>query len=258
MNRLSRSGTKVLDVFIDALTWDSVLSRISDWAANRESRYICICNVHSVITANLNDNFRRIVNGADMATPDGMPLAWVLRRLGFSRQQRINGPDLMWRYCALAESQGKIIYLYGSTDETLAKLTIALAKAFPALRIGGRYAPPFRPTIAVEDATIVKSINDSGAGVVFVALGCPKQEEWMAIHRNHIKAVTIGVGAAFDYHAGTLKRAPNWMQHNGLEWLYRVLTEPRRLWRRYLVTNTLFLIGISRQFFKRLLKRSDP
>ena len=249
-SRISQKGAKVIDAFIDALSWGETLTRIAGWAQARESRYVCICNVHSVMTASQDMEFKRVVNQADMATPDGMPVAWMLRRQGFLTQERINGPDLMWKYCARAARSGEVVYFYGSTDEKLRLLSAKLLAAFPGLRIGGTYAPPFGEVSAEEDAAIVASINGSGAGVVFVGLGCPKQEKWMAAHRNSIHAVMIGVGAAFDYHAGTVQRAPLWMQRYGLEWLHRLCSEPRRLWKRYLVTNTLFIIGAAWQLLQ--------
>jgi N-acetylglucosaminyldiphosphoundecaprenol N-acetyl-beta-D-mannosaminyltransferase len=195
-----------------------------------------------VVTAKQDAEFRCIVNEADMATPDGMPLVWVLRRMGFQQQERINGPDLMWRLCGQAEQKGLSIFLYGSTPETIEKLTDNLKAAFPRLAVAGDCSPPFRPLSEEENREIVDRINSSDAHVVFVGLGCPKQEFWMAEHRGAIQAVMIGVGAAFDYHAGTVKRAPLWMQRSGLEWLFRLLSEPKRLWKRYLVTNSLFLL----------------
>jgi len=141
---------------------------------------------------------------------------------------------------------------YGSSFEALCRMSVKLRTAFPALQIGGIYSPPFRAEGEVEEDAIITSINESGAGVVFVGLGCPKQEKWMAAHHNRIHAVMIGVGAAFDYHAGTVQRAPLWMQRNGLEWSYRLLSDPRRLWKRYLVTNTLFIIKASMQLLQQL------
>lgn len=243
----ARRGAAVLSAFIDGLSWEQTLARIVGWAVARESRYVCICNVHSVVTAERDETFRRAVNGADMATPDGMPVAWRLRQLGFPSQARINGPDLMWRYLAEAEWYGQAVYLYGSTEATLDKLGQAVTAGFPGLRIAGMRAPPFRELDEEEDAAEVAAINASGAGVVFVGLGCPKQELWMAAHRGRVRAVMIGVGAAFDYHAGTVTRAPRWMRESGLEWLHRLASEPRRLWRRYLATNTLFVLGIAAQ-----------
>lgn len=242
-----RQRGAVLGILIDATGWDETLSRISAWARQSESRVVCICNVHSVVTASRDEEFASLLNGADMATPDGMPVAWMLRHLGYAGQQRINGPDLMWRYCEQAQSRAEPVFFYGSTEETLAAMKARLLAAFPALKIVGAISPPFRALTPEEDAAIVERINASGVGVVFVSLGCPKQELWMAAHRGRIHAVMIGVGAAFDYHAGTIKRAPKRMQNCGLEWLHRLVSEPRRLWKRYLVTNTLFVLGAAKQ-----------
>lgn len=248
---MPRNGAKISSAFIDALSWDEALARIGRWAAHRESRYVCLCNVHSVVTAARDPAFRQVLNDADMATPDGMPLVWVLRRLGFAGQPRISGPDLMWRYCAEAATRHESIFLYGNTEQTLESLARNLDRAFPGLTIAGMFAPPFRPLTAEEDVDVVDRINTSGAGVVFVSLGCPKQELWMAEHRGRIRAVMLGVGAAFDFHAETIKRAPVWMQRMGLEWLFRLIREPRRLWRRYLVTNTLFAFYLLRGWLSR-------
>lgn len=252
-----RNGHAVLEAFIDAVTWDEAIRQITQWGAARESRYVSICNVHSVVTTTRDVEFKIAVNNADMATPDGAPIAWALRRLGYPAQQRINGPDLMMRYLAEAERLDQVVFFYGSTEATLAKLRIALAKQFPLLRIGGTYSPPFRPLTREEDEKVVDMINASGAHVVFVGLGCPKQEKWMYDHRGRVHAVMIGVGAAFDYHAGVIKRAPLWWQHNGLEWLYRLGSEPRRLFMRYMVTNTLFAFGFMRQFVLAKLPAGD-
>lgn len=248
---IERVREQVLDAPIDVLSWNSALERISTWSKNHESRYICITNVHSVVTATQDPAFGQIVQGADMVTPDGAPVAWMLRKLGHTSQERINGPDLMWKYCALAAERGESIYLYGGAPETLSILQGVLAHSFPALKVAGAYSPPFRALTQAEDEEIVTRINASGAGSVWVSLGCPKQEKWMADHRGKINAVMVGVGAAFDYHAGTIKRAPLWMQHAGLEWLHRLCSEPRRLWRRYFVTNSLFILLAGKQLLAR-------
>lgn len=247
LTKHSRHTVSVLRASIDAVDWDTALARIAGWSAKRESRYVCICNAHSVVTTRQDPAFGRVVKEADMATPDGAPVAWMMRKLGVKDQQRINGPDLMWRYCAQTAQRNESIYLYGGVPETLVILQARLAREFPGLRVAGAYSPPFRALTPEEDAADVKRINDSGAGTVWVSLGCPKQELWMAAHRGRINAVMVGVGAAFDYHAGTIQRAPVWMQHAGLEWFHRLASEPRRLWRRYLVTNTLFVLGAARQ-----------
>lgn len=246
-----RRLVSVVGAPIDAISWDETCAVIARWAQRRESRYVCICNVHSVITAQQDPDFHDVIEQADMATPDGAPVAWMMRRLGYRDQTRINGPDLMFRYCAQAAQRDERIFLYGNTPETLETLQQRLHMAFPTLQIAGCFSPPFRALTPEEDAEIVQRINASGAGTVWVSLGCPKQERWMAAHRGRVQAVMLGVGAAFDYHAGTLQRAPLWMQRHGLEWLHRFWSEPRRLGRRYLVTNTRFLVQVVKQLLGR-------
>lgn len=236
-----RRGAHVLDTHIDAINWEDVLSRIVSWGSQHQSRYVTLCNVHSVVTASQDMAFNHVITQADMALPDGAPVAWALRREGFPQQQRINGPDLMWRYLAVAEKIGQSVFFYGSTDETLAKLQARIQKEFPKLNVAGMVSPPYRELSAEEDQAYVDQINQSGANVLFVGLGCPKQEAWMAAHRGRIQAVMLGVGAAFDYHAGTIQRAPVWMQKIGMEWLYRLASEPRRLIGRYTTTNSIFM-----------------
>lgn len=235
---------------MDVLEWDDALARISGWARAGESRYVCICNAHSVVTASNDPAFMRVIREADMATPDGAPVAWLMRKLGAAKQERINGPDLMMRYCELAAASGEPIYLYGNTEPTLAELQVRLKQRWPGLVIAGAYSPPFRATAELEDPAVIEAINASGARTVWVSLGCPKQEMWMARHRGKINAVMLGVGAAFDYHAGTLRRAPRWMRAAGLEWLHRLVTEPRRLWRRYLFTNSAFIVKAASQLLR--------
>lgn len=252
MHSNSRKGGPVIGTFIDAVSWDQAIGRIQEWTRSSESRYVCICNAHSVVTASLEPKFHQILAEADMATPDGAPVAWLLRRTGFANQARVNGPDLMLRYCAVAEQVAEPIFLYGATQNTLDRLKAALMNEFPRLIIAGMVSPPFRELSIAEDEAIVAQINSSGAKTVWVSLGCPKQERWMHEHRGRVTAVMIGVGAAFDYHAGTIERAPLWFQRNGLEWLHRLCSEPRRLWKRYLVTNSLFVVKAARQL---LLKK---
>lgn len=253
---MSRKGIPVLGAFIDALSWDDAIRQIVTWGAACESRYVCICNVHSVVTTTLDSELQTVVNDADMSTPDGAPVAWALRRLGFPSQERINGPDLMWKYLGEAERLGQAVFFYGSMETTLAKLRESMVSSFPRLIVAGTLSPPYRHLSATEDESEVRIINSSGANVLFVGLGCPTQEKWMAVHRGRINALMIGVGAAFDYHSGTTKRAPLWMQRKSLEWLYRLLTEPRRLYKRYLICNTLFIVGIAKQLIVRMLARN--
>lgn len=253
-----RRTALVLGTPIDVIDAPAAVARISAWARAGESRSVCICNAHSIVTARQDPTFGRAVAEADMATPDGAPVAWMLRRQGAHAQPRISGPDLMLEYCAHAVANGESIFLYGSTPATLDALQSRLLARYPGLRIAGAYSPPFRALTPEEDAAIVRQINASGAGTVWVSLGCPKQELWMASHRGRVNAVMVGVGAAFDFHAATIARAPLWMRDHGLEWLHRLLSEPRRLWRRYLFTNTAFVLGAARQLLSLALAEPRP
>lgn len=243
-----RTRHPVLGVLVDVLDWSTAVERICDWAGRRESRYVSICDAHSVVRASRDPVHGRHIAGADMVTPDGWPVAWMLRHLGHPRQERINGPDLMERLLVAAEARGLGVYVYGTTDSTLAALEAALRKAYPRLQIVGMHSPPFRPLSDAEDAADVARINASGAHLVMTGLGCPKEDRWMFAHRGRVQAVMLGIGAGIDFHAGTVARAPVWMRDHGLEWLFRLLQEPGRLWRRYLVNNTLFVVGAIGQF----------
>ncbi len=238
--------------------WDAAIGRISEWGRLHESRYVCFSNVHSVVTAAFDDRFGEALNTSDMCTSDGAPVTWMLRQLGAPKQPRLNGPDLMWRYLAVEAERGGKVYFYGSKQQTLRLLSARVKAAFPNLTIAGAHAPPFRALSDAEDEADVRRINESGANVVFVGLGCPKQEIWMAEHRGRIQAVMIGVGAAFDFHAGVKTRAPEWMQRHGLEWAYRLWQEPKRLWKRYLFTNLPFLVMGGAQWISSRITGARP
>jgi len=219
---------------------DSVIN----WANRSESRSVYAANVHMVMEAYDHADFRQIMNAADMVTPDGMPLVWALRLKGIKHQQRVYGPTLMLEILASAAKEGIPVGFLGSTKDVLKKLTEKMMVRFPGLIVGTKIAPPFRMLTLAEDQEIIQQVNDSGVKILFVGLGCPKQEYWMAEHRGKIKAVMVGVGAAFNFHAGMVHQAPVWMQKSGLEWLFRLIQEPRRLWKRYLVNNPRFVILI--------------
>ncbi len=241
---IDRRQTKaVLGVPIDTIDFIAAQDRVMAWGHAHQSRYVVLANVHVVVTASREQEFGEVVNAADMATPDGAPVAWMLRKLGTVGQARVSGPDLTWALLGRCEAEELPVYFFGSTQDTLAQLASRISTAFPRLMVTGYEAPPFRPMTSKEDAEAMERINTSGAGLVFVGLGCPKQEHWMLAHRGRVNAVMLGVGAAFDFHAGTVSRAPTWMRENGLEWLHRLASEPRRLWKRYLVTNTIFVLS---------------
>ena len=238
---VSRQNREVMGLPIDLLDRAAVSSRLLSWAVAQESRTVCFCNVHSVVAAKFDERHRLALLSADLVAPDGAPIAWTLRRKGSSRQPRVDGPGMMWRLCGEAQASGIKIGLYGSSPETLSALTARLHAFFPTLEIGYACSPPFRELTTEEDSAICADISRSGVGLLFVGLGCPKQEYWLALHRGRIPAVMLGVGAAFEFHAGISTRAPNWMGQYGLEWLHRLATQPRRLWRRYLFSNSIFL-----------------
>jgi N-acetylglucosaminyldiphosphoundecaprenol N-acetyl-beta-D-mannosaminyltransferase len=240
-------GASVLGAHINALSWDEAFAVLQGWAQAAESRYVCISNVHMIVTARDDASLAKAMHEADMCTPDGAPVAWMLRRLGFEGQPRLSGTEVMLGYLKLAAARGESAFLLGGTDANLENLVRRLGEIVPGIKIAGAYSPPFRELTAEEDAEIVARINASGARTVWVGLGCPKQEKWMFSHRGRVHAVMLGVGAAFDFVSGAKPRAPVWMQRLGLEWLHRLASEPGRLWRRYLVTNTVFMFGAAWQ-----------
>ncbi len=210
-------------------------------APNR-ARYVCVTSAHGVVESSSNPVVRSDINGADMATPDGMPIVWALRSFGHREQNRVYGPDLTLELCRRAEIAGHKLYFYGASQDTLNKLQANLQAKFPRLKIVGTFSPPFRKLTPEEDRDIIQIIQDSGCELVFVGLSTPKQERWMAEHRQAFPGlVMIGVGAAFDFHAGKLRQAPAWMQRRGLEWFFRLCMEPRRLWQRYVLVTPRFL-----------------
>jgi N-acetylglucosaminyldiphosphoundecaprenol N-acetyl-beta-D-mannosaminyltransferase len=231
----------ILGIRIAETSYNDTANRVIAWAASGEYRYVCAANVHMIMEAYDSDDFRKIVNNADIVTPDGMPLVLLLRILGLKNQSRVYGPTLMKNICEASARLGVFVGFYGSTPQTLKALVHKLTSRIPNLKVGYTYSPPFRSLALEEDETIVKEINASKIKILFVGLGCPKQEQWMASHHGRVKAVMIGVGAGFDFYAGTVKQAPKWMMRLGLEWLFRLFMEPKRLWRRYLYNNPRFL-----------------
>ncbi len=256
--RPGRMRHPVVGVPIDLLDRAGASAQLVTWAKARESRYTCFVNVHSAVQASLDERHRLVLLNADMTAPDGAPIAWTLRLKGKRAQRRVDGPGTMWLLCADAQTEGVGIGLYGSSPGTLQALTTELMRAFPALKIAYSHSPPFRELSVAEDQQVCDEIAASGAGLLFVGLGCPKQEYWMASHRGRIPAVMLGVGAAFEFHAGTVSRAPAWMREHGLEWLHRLASQPRRLWRRYLFSNSLFLAKLAREAAVSVAKRLRP
>lgn len=232
---------RVLGMRVDATSYAACADDVLAMGLAKTGGMVCVATVHMVMESFDDPNFRRLVNSADRVTPDGMPLVWALRRRGLSDATRVYGPDLMPEICARAEKRGLTIGLYGGTPRVLGALRARLQERYPLLQIRFAFAPPFAPLGSEEDVRISEAMAASGAHVVFVGLGCPKQERWMAEHRDRLPCALVGVGAAFDFLAGEKPQAPGWMQRRGLEWLFRLAHEPRRLARRYLVGNARFI-----------------
>lgn len=228
--------------------------RTMDWMdatiASGSKGYVCVAATHTVMVCQEDADLREAVLNADLVVPDGQPVVWAMNALGYRLSSRVYGPDLMAHYCRRAAKTGTRMFLYGGRNQgALVQLALNLRRRDPGVRIVGGYAPPFRELTEEEEQAVVDEINASGADVVWVGIGVPKQEKWMARMRDRLDApVLIGVGAAFDFHAGLVPQAPSWMQALGLEWAYRLTHEPRRLWRRYTRYNPRFVTGFTRQY----------
>lgn len=247
MNKADLKYCTILKTNINVTDMDGTIAYITENLDDLKGDYICVSNVHTTVMAFRDKEYRRIQNGAAMALPDGQPLSIVSRRRGYLEAQRVPGPDLMPAILNLSQDRGYTHYFYGSTESTLKQLERELIARYPRLKIAGMYSPPFRELTPDEDEEIVRMINDSGADYVWVALGAPKQEKWMYEHRDKVNGLMIGVGAAFDFMAGTVKRAPMWMQRLCLEWVFRIMQNPRRMIPRYLNTNFSFLYYVHKE-----------
>jgi len=244
----------ILNVGVDTVSYSEVSDRVIQMLRQARSGYIVAANVHVVMTAYWDQKYRQVLAKAAIVTPDGMPLVWGLRSLDVKGQQRVYGPDLMLALCDRAMQEGLSIYLFGANTDTLERLHQNLKTKFPSLAIAGKHSPPYlkldSPEFKSRLDQDLEVISQSGARIVFVALGCPKQEFWMSM-AEQFSGVMIGVGAAFDFHSGQVSQAPRWMMAIGLEWLYRFCQEPQRLWRRYLINNPCFVILFARQLLQK-------
>ncbi len=232
--------TKVIGIDIHALNYSQVVQTVLGWIKTSQSRYVCIANVHMLMEAFDSPEYKKILTVADLITPDGMPLVWMMRIKGQKYQERVYGPTLMLHILDAAAREKIPVGFYGGEPEVLQTLIKSIKEQFKSLDIVYGFSPSFSENL-LEEKPVVDEINQSGTRILFVGLGCPKQEIWMAMHRNKISAVMLGVGAAFDFHAGVKPQAPSWMQELGLEWLFRLMTEPRRLWKRYFYHNPRFI-----------------
>jgi N-acetylglucosaminyldiphosphoundecaprenol N-acetyl-beta-D-mannosaminyltransferase len=237
----------VLGVSISVSSYDQVVTRSLAWAARRESRTLCFAPVHMIMEAVDDPVFRDRLNAADMVNPDGMPVVWALRLLGKRKAQRVYGPDATLAVLTAAEKAGVPVGFYGGSQPVLDALIYRVRALHPSLDIAFHESPPFRALTAAEDNAVINRIASSGARLLFVGLGCPKQENWIFDHRDRVPAVMFAVGAAFDFIAGSKRQAPRWMMAHGLEWVFRFATEPRRLAMRYIKHNPRFVFFLLRQ-----------
>lgn len=238
----------VLGVGISAIDLGQAVTEIEGWIRRGEKRYVNVCTVHTVMECQNDTELRAIANGSGLSTPDGMPLVWLGRLHGYRRVGRVYGPDLMLALCERSHITGHRHFFYGGAQGVADLLLEKLERRYPRLIVAGRHSPPFRPAGAFEEPQVLEEINASRPDIIWVGLGTPKQDYWVARHRAALRApVLIAVGAAFDFHAGLLRQAPQWMQRSGLEWFFRLLHEPRRLAFRYLVYNPLFVARVALQ-----------
>ena len=238
----------ILGVGVSAINMSMALD-FMEWVIAQELRtYISVCPVSTVLACLDDPAVRRAVNGAGLVTPDGMPIVWLTRAACHPHVSRVYGPDLMLDFCARSVGPGYRHYFYGGAEGVPEQLAAALTIRFPGLQVAGGYSPPFRPLRPEEDAEVADRINAACPDVVWVGLGSPKQDLWMATHRERLEApLLVGVGAAFDFYTGRVRQAPRWVMRIGLEWLFRLCQEPRRLWRRYLLGNPRFVVNVMLQ-----------
>ena len=241
---------EVIGIPLALTDYARTIELIDAYVAERRRGYVCVCNVHTVMAAHEDDELRAALLASSFNVPDGQPLVWAMNALGHSLRRRVYGPELMAQACAHAARIGQRVYLYGGRNQgALAQLSLNLRHRSPGIQIVGGYSPPHRPLTDEERESVIEEINRSGAEVVWVGIGVPKQEKWMTEMRQQLEApMLIGVGAAFDFHAGLVPQAPRRLQDAGLEWAFRLVQEPQRLWRRYLRYNPRFVVAFARQF----------
>lgn len=252
---LSRERVRVVSLDADVVTHESAVERVVELVENGEGGYVCFSTVHMVMEAHDSAKFAERVNGADMIVTDGMPIVWMQKLQGREAASRVRANDLMILLCRRAETENLTVGFYGGTPEVVDDILKRAKTDFPGLDVVYAYSPPFRPLSPEEDAKVTREINAASPDILFMGLGCPKQENWMADHRDALSAVTLGVGASFDFFAGNVKESPEWLGRLGLEWLYRLTQEPRRLWRRYLILNPRFVWQAARQLATRQTKK---
>jgi N-acetylglucosaminyldiphosphoundecaprenol N-acetyl-beta-D-mannosaminyltransferase len=239
-------------------TYQNASDLVIAWAKRKLSKYVCVATVNNVMESVDSNDFKAVMNGADLITPDGMPLVWALRALGYKEATRVYGPDLTPIVLEKAAVEKIPVGFYGGTPMVLETLVRRVQGMFPTLEVAFSYSPPFRPLTGAEDEEITRQINESGTRILFIGLNTPKQDLWMAKHRDRVQCVMLGVGAAFDFIAGTKRQAPRWMMPLGLEWLFRLITEPRRLWKRYLKHNPRYVVLLAKQLLTSRRRNLEP
>jgi N-acetylglucosaminyldiphosphoundecaprenol N-acetyl-beta-D-mannosaminyltransferase len=243
---------------VTALPFDQQIAYILKWGKHHLSKVVCVANAHMLTEAYWDPGLGTVLHNADLVTPDGMPLVWMVQLLGRYMQDRVAGMDIMQAVCKQAPDQGVSVFYLGSEQGILDKMRVRLAKEHPQLQVAGMLPLPFRPLTPDEEDEVIKTIHASGAGIVFVSLGCPKQEFWMGRHKNRIEAVMVGIGGVFPIYAGIYKQAPVFIQESGLEWLYRLIQEPRRLWKRYTSTIPPFVWLAVKQLLRKQSRVQIP
>jgi N-acetylglucosaminyldiphosphoundecaprenol N-acetyl-beta-D-mannosaminyltransferase len=247
---------RVLGLPVTVGSTENIAEMIAREANRGHAGYVCVANVHMVTTARRNEKLRKIMEKALLVTADGLPLVWMLKQGGFKEAERVTGTDLTLKLCETAAEERIPVYFYGGYPETIKALKTFIAEKFPDLNVVGYESPPLLSLQPELDHDVVSRITNSGARIVFIGLGCPKQEFWMAMHTSSLPAILIGVGAAFDFIAGTVSRAPLWMQKYGLEWLHRLAEDPQKTWKRYTTTNPLFIWMVIKKYVKRKAQRA--
>jgi N-acetylglucosaminyldiphosphoundecaprenol N-acetyl-beta-D-mannosaminyltransferase len=237
----------VLGMKVSRTSYQHASDLVIEWARHKASKYVCVATVNNVMESYDSETVQTVMNQADLVTPDGMPLVWAMRALGWQEATRVYGPDLTPIVLEKAAAAKIPIGFYGGAPEVLHKLVERVQTQYPGLQVAYSLSPPFRPLSEQEDQQVIRAINDSGARILFIGLNTPKQDVWMAAHRDKVQAVMLGVGAAFDFLAGSKRQAPRWIMPLGLEWLFRLATEPRRLWKRYLKHNPRFVVLLALQ-----------
>ena len=248
-----KKDAHILSMRVDIVNYYDACRLIFKAAHQNSGAYVCVSNVHMCMETFDDPGFKKVVNAADLVVPDGKPIVWSQILLGEKKASQVRGSDLLIKICKEAEKSDIPIGLYGGTEASLQNFIAFLKIKFPKLNIPFAVSPPFRNLLREEDETYTKMINNSGIKILFIGIGCPKQEKWMAAHKDRLTCVMVGVGAAFDFFSGQKKHAPRWMQHTGLEWVFRLFSDPKRLWKRYLKHNPRFLY----YFLKQLIKEKN-